>query len=266
MKNNENEKTNPQINSLNPSKRPRRSKNDQIGRNKQCKYCEKRYLSYIALNIHIKTKHFDKDNKDNKPIGRPRKSVENEKETLKTNLDFSFFFESSLKRMKNEENFDFFEIFKESFKKMYDKYNEILFKSIGYVDDIDNITYDFIINTTDNKNKDNNDKTTDNSLWKYIEYVSTKTNKDYFQFLVKIIILYREFLHQIAQKHKEIKSQPPSSDDIPYYSNEFICDFMESFNFFETDDDLKEVVEVVMHVCNWLWENKFTCFRLSLLS
>lgn len=254
-----NEQTNSEVKSLNHiSKRPRRSKNDQIGRNKQCKYCDKRYLSYIALNIHVKTKHFDKDNKNNKPIGRPRKSVENENEIGKNS---TFFFESSLKRMKNEENFDFFEIFKGSFKKMYEKYKENVFKSIGYVEDIDNIEYEFIINSLDNKNKDNNDKTTDNSLWKYIEYVSTKTNKDYFEFVVKIIILYREFIFQI--KHKEVNSQP-TSDDIPYYSNEFICDFMEGFNFFEMD--LKEVVYVVYHVCNWLWENKFTCFRVSLLS
>lgn len=35
----------------------RRSKNDNWGRDFNCKYCEKQYLSYPALYTHIKQKH-----------------------------------------------------------------------------------------------------------------------------------------------------------------------------------------------------------------
>ena len=35
----------------------RRSKNDNWGRDFNCKYCDKQYLSYPALYTHIKQKH-----------------------------------------------------------------------------------------------------------------------------------------------------------------------------------------------------------------
>lgn len=266
MNSNEEIKVNTQLNtSQMMKKRPRRSKNDQIGRNKQCKYCEKRYLSYIALNIHVKTKHLGLVNKPQyKSKGRPKKSNEPtaEEEEPKESIfqiDFSSFFEKSSIRKRNEVEFDFIEICKESFQRMYKIYKSNVFKNTGSVSDSDsNIEYPFI----DNAYNRVNDKTIDNSFWKYIEYVATETNKDYFEFVFRLIILFRECILESLDKGME--SSDLSSENIPDYCNEFVCVYMERFNYFEMN--MTEVINVIQHFCNWLWENQYTCLRLNLLS
>jgi hypothetical protein len=57
-------------------KRRRRSKKVQEGRNFACSYCDKSYLSQIALTNHVRGKHKqnEPDNEERKR-GRPRKNV-----------------------------------------------------------------------------------------------------------------------------------------------------------------------------------------------
>ena len=65
----------------------RRSKNDTDGRDYQCQFCEKKYLSYPALYTHIKTKHSTGKNGEPLPAlnsgrgrGRPKKNVSSQRE------------------------------------------------------------------------------------------------------------------------------------------------------------------------------------------
>lgn len=100
----------------------------------------------------------------------------------------------------------------------------------------------------------------------YIREFFNQTNKQYFLFLVKFVSLFRECIN-----HYRHSSDPNfeftqinSADGVPDLCNEFITEFMENNDNFGLDTT--EVIEIIQHFCNWLYENKFTTSRLTLLS
>jgi hypothetical protein len=87
-------------------------------------------------------------------------------------------------------------------------------------------------------------------------------------FLTKFVILFRECIN-IFRQNTDANStleftQNNSSDTVPDLCNEFITDFMENNDNFGLDTT--ELIEIIQHFCNWLYENKYTTSRLTLLS
>lgn len=100
---------------------------------------------------------------------------------------------------------------------------------------------------------------------KYLEEVYKDCNKEYFEFITKFVILFRECIN----KHKDDQtgeeySTKFNADNVPDMCNEFITDFMEGYDYFGLDT--MELIEIIQHLCNWLYENKFTTSKLSLVS
>ena len=102
----------------------------------------------------------------------------------------------------------------------------------------------------------------------YINEFFKLTNRSYFVFLSKFVVLFREciniFRHNTETSSTMEFTQSNTSDTVPDLCNEFITDFMENNDNFGLDTT--EVIELIQHFCNWLYENKYTTSRLTLLS
>lgn len=100
----------------------------------------------------------------------------------------------------------------------------------------------------------------------YLEDSSKKTNKSYFDFLVKFVSLFRECINQIRKTEGTTKeyTQVTNAETVPDLCNDFITDFMETHDYFALDPN--ELIEIIQHFSNWLYESKHTMSRLTLLS
>jgi hypothetical protein len=101
---------------------------------------------------------------------------------------------------------------------------------------------------------------------KYIIEAYPQCNKDYFLFLVKFIVLFRECINKVKGVD-DISSEFTSfnkADCTPDLCNDFMTDFMEKNDYYGLD--VNELIEIIQHFCNWLYENKHTTSRLTLLS
>jgi len=110
-----------------------------------------------------------------------------------------------------------------------------------------------------------NYKFIDEIFSKYLEELYKECNKEYLEFITKFVILFRECIN----KHKDDNtgeefSTKHNADNVPDMCNEFITDFMEGYDYFGLDT--MELIEIIQHFCNWLYENKFTTSKLSLVS
>jgi len=234
-------------------RKKRRSKNDGEARNYKCKHCEKTYLSDIALNQHVKTKHAHLVEIVSRGRGRPRKSngMDGGAPIPSYDQKFKDFFKMSIRSNVDTEKFDWIETAKANFKVIYEKYKEKdLFKEIK---DIDTDNYPLI--------DASEGKSCDYAFWKYLEFCGEKTNKDYFEFTFKFIVLFRECINKNkGEEYTKINT----AEIVPDMCNEFVSDFMESNNFYGLE--VGELIEVIQHCCHWLWENHHTTSRLTLVN
>ncbi len=233
----------------NNHKRKRRSKNDQVGRSAKCIHCDKTYLSDIALNNHVKTKHAHLVEIVARGRGRPRKiNGEGTSEVVAFEVKYRDFFENINRKKSNGESFDLLKAAKEDFDNIYTKYNDVLFKNIKSVDEF------ALFGTIA-------DKTCDLAFWKYIEFAHERTTRDYFDFVFKFIILFRESINVKNDNGDFTKTESP--EIIPDSCNYYVSDFMENHDYFGLD--MNELIEIIQHFCHWIWENGFTTSRLSLM-
>lgn len=121
-----------------------------------------------------------------------------------------------------------------------------------------------IININENKNT-SKCEVIDEIFAKYLLEVNKECNKDYFEFVTKFVILFRECINKIKDENSlEEFSAHNNADTVPDTCNEFVTDFMEGYDYFGLDT--MELIEIIQHLCNWLYENKFTTSKLSLVS
>lgn len=276
--NDENNTNNNDDSNTNINRKKRRSKNDQEGRKHKCKHCDKTYLSEIALNNHVKTKHAHLVDIVARGRGRPRKSqTQSPNNNQVSELKFKEFFNHSI-RSKYENQGEMFEnsndktkdinkeeLIKEcqaNFNKIFFKYNDRLFNKIK---DCNN--FSFI------GEKKEDDKSIDAAFWRYLEFCYARVNKEYFEFVFKFIILFRECINQTHDKQlnnsnneqSEIEySVNNSPDNVPDRCNDFVSEFMEGYDYFGLD--VAEMIELIQHCCHWLWENHYTTSRLTLIN
>lgn len=111
----------------------------------------------------------------------------------------------------------------------------------------------------------------DGSLFLYLKEVSQNTNKEYFWFLLKFIVVFRECLNtlrkelvqpQHTKENKTEYTQIYNAETVPAICNEFFSDFMEPNQYFGLDDT--ELIETIQHLCSWLFTHGYTKSQLTL--
>ena len=283
---------------LNPNnekgKRRRRGKNEISERPFKCPDCEKSYLSGPALIIHRKNQHKFSTEAEKKSRGRPKKENQQENSLIFAQNKFNEFFNSETRKKimeeNNEENIINLDIIKDNLNKIFRqcKSNEI-FSSIENVEDYS--FYQLLVNKwekedelnfgnkSENKEENlNNEKCNslilDDIFFLYLKKFSKKANKDYFWFMIKFIVLFREFINQakkddikyeniIESENKKEYSQLYSAEGIPEICNDFFLEFMEPKDFFGLNNS--ELIELIQHFCLWIYLNKYSHSYLTLI-
>lgn len=107
--------------------------------------------------------------------------------------------------------------------------------------------------------------TIDEIFARYLVEAYKDCNKEYYEFVCKFVILFRECINKLKNDSSgEEFSSKFNADSVPDMCNEFVTDFMEGYDYFGLDT--MELIEIIQHLCNWLYENKFTTSKLSLVS
>ena len=270
------------------SKRHRRGKNETISeRTFKCPDCDKCYLSGPALVMHRKAKHGYSSEAEKKTRGRPKK--EDQQETIFQNLQIKYndFFNNETRKKLDEKEEDInLDIVKDNMINIFRQCKNDIFNNINTVNDYS--FYQLIITNWDNDNYEfpgecfsDNNKTENNKynsppldyiFFLYLKEFSIKTNKNYFWFLNKFIVLFRECINNIKKlevkeeyktdKEKEY-SQLYSAEGIPESCNEFFLDYMQPNEYYGLNE--QELIELAQHFCFWLYRNKYTHSYLTLL-
>ena len=173
---------------------------------------------------------------------------------------FKNFFQRDFRAGKPEESI--IDLIGDAFKHLYYNYQGKIFQSINSVQD--HKLYRKIEEVSRNTEKDL--ENADEVCAKYIVEAFPQCNRDYFLFLVKFVVLFRECTNKINcsdDLYGEYTSVN-KGECFPDMCNPFITDFMENNDYFGLD--LNELIEIIQHFCNWLYENKHTTSRLTLLS
>lgn len=110
----------------------------------------------------------------------------------------------------------------------------------------------------------------DEAFSEYLFKVSRNANQSLFTKILKFVFLFRESLNYSYKDkvgHGEDKdySELFNAEDAPDNSNEFVTEFMEAdptmFNFTK-----EEVIDLTQNMCQWLYDNNFTCSKLSMIN
>lgn len=279
------------------AKRHRRGKADtENERIYKCPDCDKSYLSGPALIIHRRTKHGYTGDGEKKTRGRP-KAIDDQEASYKKAKDYyNNFFENEKRKKKANDKIDV-ETLKTDFKKIFEALKNEIFKDINNIEDYP--LYQLITNLWDIKDlilakecfseyedtkKDKNGKIEKNCskppmeqvFLLYMRDLSDHTNKDYFEFALKFIILYREFINgfkkdllkkdfNIEKNNKDNSySQLFSADGVPESFNDFFLDRLIPKSYYGNKES--DFMELAQHFCFWLYDKRFTSSYLTLVN
>ena len=282
------------------AKRHRRTKDEITERQYQCPDCDKCYLSGPALTTHRKTKHGLELNNDKKIRGRPRKDFPTENPTVTSQNKYNVFFKNdtrkplSLDQTINDKTItleiiqkfitDAFRHTQSELPELTTKYENIeqypLYKLV--IDNWEKETPEieqesYLDDSRINKNKTQPLKKikapcVDSLFYLYLKESSKKTNQDYFWFMVKFVVLFRENINmqkrnmvtnEIITENKNEFTQLFNAEEIAETCNDFFLDFMEPHRFFGLNKE--ELIELVQHFCFWLYTNMYSPAHLTLL-
>lgn len=277
------------------AKRHRRTKEEITDKQFRCPDCEKCYLSGPALTIHRKTKHGLELNNDKKIRGRPRKDNIPENPTITSKNKYNAFFTdetrkpSSLDQTVNDKMITL-EIIKKFLSDALRHYQSEINANYTNIEsyplykitienwekDEPDIEKESYLDDYKNKNPKPPEKVKspciDGLFYLYLREFSKKTNKDYFWFMVKFVVLFRESINiqkknlvteDIITENKTQFTQLFSAEEIPELCNDFFLDFMEPHQFFGLNTD--ELIELIQHFCFWLYTNQYSMSHLTLL-
>ena len=111
----------------------------------------------------------------------------------------------------------------------------------------------------------------------FLDYLSTclpKTNRNYFGYIFKVITLFREALNKFKPGDDRLSfpknveyTEVRNAELCPDLCNDFIGDFLDTAHYFgmKDENERNEVIDLMQHLCQWLFENGQTTSRLSLL-
>jgi len=196
---------------------------------------------------------------------------------------FKTYFEKDQRKKKNEAvSFDFVkECYKNTFSlelfshitnieqhSFYKTLHEVWFKQSNGGDN-QNVQ----ANANSNVNgKPKQDVTGDEVFATYLKEVGGQSNTEYFHFVFKFVVLFRECINRIKKdsidplkqtEEKKEYMQVHTAEAAPDTCNEFITEFMEPNDYFGLDTS--ELIEIIQHLCYWLYANNYTTSRLTLL-
>jgi hypothetical protein len=273
-------------------KRHRRGKNEINERNFRCPDCGKCYLSGPALTTHRKTKHGYGNSGERRNRGRPPKKDGIESQQNNQEYKFKNFFNDekrkpmSLDQPENDKIITI-EIIKEFLEKIFKQCKNEIFKDFDTVEKYS--FYKLILENWDVENPfpspeclsaisigETSNKIQSYSLdelfFLYLKKFSKSTNKEYFWFMIKYVVLFRECINslresivtkEVQSENKKLYTEIYNAETVPEMCNDFFVDFMERFNFFGLNKD--ELIELVQHFCYWLYSNHYTQSHLTLL-
>lgn len=258
-------------------KKRRRKKIDDFERKYKCPDCDKSYLSESALFTHRRIKHgFVADIVQQKN--------EDKQITIYRNylIKYYNFFNDEYRAKGNDEiNL---EIVKDNFKQIFIQCKSFIFQNIKAIEDYP--FYQLIIKNWDKKSYDFpseclciNDKSIsvfkspplDHLFFLYLKDFSSKTNSNYFWFINKFIILFREGINLIKKDNvkeeyktdkEKVFTQLFSAEGISDSFNDFFLEFMNPKKYFGLNEN--ELIELAQHFCFWLFQHKYTYSFLTL--
>jgi len=109
----------------------------------------------------------------------------------------------------------------------------------------------------------------DELFFLYLKEFSNRTNKEYFWFMIKFVVLFRECINTLRQKYvrkedqslnKTLYTQIYNAETVSEICNDFFLEFMDPFNYFGLN---KELIELIQHFCYWLFSHQYlNCFYL----
>ena len=257
----------------------RRSKREVEGRNYICKLCSKSYLSYPALYTHYRQKH-NTNNSSGRGRGRPKKLVDTNEEKNQYNPQNSTFFSKEERTGKTDPEKKINNCIDEAFKDLYDpeKKNRIDERNIKFYNSVDEHPFlrKFKNDSHDiNKMLGDEHELADFVLIEYLNKMSNFCNPIYYVKLIKFVTLFREHVNKVnINKNRENNDEKNKdytefndAEDVPDSSNEFITDFLDPEG---KNDDLgyskEECIDLTQNLCFWMYENNFTCSKLSLIN
>ena len=257
----------------------RRSKREVEGRNYVCKMCSKSYLSYPALYTHYKQKH-NTNNSSGRGRGRPKKeNLELENEKNKFNPVNETFFSKEERTGKTEPKNQINECIDKAFNDLYD---------VNKKSRIDERNMKFYLNIDDhpflgkfkndphevNKSLGDEHQISDLVFIEYLNKMSTFCNPQYYAKLIKFVTLFREHVNIVNNNKVNDNKDGNDKDftecndaeDVPDSSNEFITEFLDPEGKHEDLGYSKEeCIDLTQNLCFWMYENNFTCSKLSLI-
>ena len=268
---------------LKTTKRHRRGKSIEDSRDFKCPECLRTYLSASALKNHRRMKHNFGTENEKKGRGRPKKEFFEEEYVNQMKKEYNKFLEE--KKKINDKKIDL-GIIKGVFEEMFKEYKSDLFGSIENIEkntflnlfidnwekgnpNLDTQSYSSMINCTP-AIKVVNKPPIDCIFFQYLKYVSNIINEDYVVFILKFIIIFRQYINKekkrsinneyITENKKEY-TQLYDSSVIPDFFNDFLVDFMENRNYFLLDPD--ETIKIIEYFCFWLFLEGYTDSHLT---
>lgn len=101
----------------------------------------------------------------------------------------------------------------------------------------------------------------------YLKKMANYCNPSYFARLLKFVCLFRDCVNiMYKSKVNEVKdyTEIMTAEDVPDISNEFITEFLEPEQTFNINKE--EAIDLTQNFCHWLYENNYTCSKLSLIN
>lgn len=104
----------------------------------------------------------------------------------------------------------------------------------------------------------------------YLVKVSKLTNDTTFVKVLKFVFLFRECLNDLYKD--KVKDNPDAhfseitnAEDAPDISNDFVTDYLETENE-KYGFSKEDAIDLTQNFCQWLYDNNFTCSKLSLIN
>jgi hypothetical protein len=120
-----------------------------------------------------------------------------------------------------------------------------------------------------NRQLDGETSKSDEVFADYVLKMANYCNPTYFTKILKFVTLFRECANllnkdKVRNESKEY-TEIFNAEDIPDISNEFITEFLDPDQS-TFDINKEDSIDLTQNFCHWLYENNFTCSKLSLIS
>jgi hypothetical protein len=248
-------------------KQHRRSRHCKEGRKYICETCHKSYLSQSSLLNHIFKKHPElvKENRIyRRKKGRPNKyeTIQKLLEEKKMRIYNSFFKDEKRCRHFNEVITDNYEKLVNIVFLIYqDKSPKKFFKCLKEPKE------NPILNNLINK-KQLFFPICDDIFSEYLMDIRKLTNEIYFIFVLKFILIFREYINlKMINESKYSNTEYTSIENanfIPDFCNEFFSNYLTENYFGYSNGDVLELIELIQHFCRWLLIKHYSFIKIEL--